>query len=87
MSDSLPKHEKDFVQKRELVDISTKLTETEVENQKLQKEIERLTKENELFRKALAEVEVEKAILAYNQLGSSVKIRMLLQDGTAAVVG
>jgi len=87
LSDSLPKHEKDFVQKRELVDISTKLTETEVENQKLQKEIERLTKENELFRKALAEVEVEKAILAYNQLGSSVKIRMLLQDGTAAVVG
>jgi len=53
--------------------------------QKLNEKIARLEEQNELFRKALLEIEAEKATMAYNQLGSSLKIRMLLQEQSESV--
>lgn len=43
-------------------------------------ELDILKKENELLRKALMELEIEKATLAHSFLDSSLKIRMLLQQ-------
>ena len=42
-------------------------------------EVERLQHENQILRNALQELEAEKATLAHTFLGSSLRIRMLLQ--------
>jgi len=45
-------------------------------------EVERLERENQILRNALSELEAEKATLAHTFLGSSLRIRMLLQPTT-----
>lgn len=44
--------------------------------------INKLSTENQIFRNALQELEVEKATLSHTFLGTSLKIRMLLQPST-----
>lgn len=46
-------------------------------------ELERLQEENQILRNALQELETEKATLAHTFLGTSLKIRMLLQQPNA----
>lgn len=58
--------------RRELSPVEKQVVDLEAENFKLKQE-------NEVFRKALLEIEAEKATIACNQLTSSLKIRMLLQ--------
>lgn len=43
------------------------------------KELERLRRENQTLRNALQELEIEKATLSHTFLGTSLKIRVLLQ--------
>jgi transposase-like protein len=45
----------------------------------LSEKIKALEQENDILRKALAELADEKMTMAYNFLGSSLRIRMLLQ--------
>lgn len=63
------------------------LEEAEGQIMDLRKEVQLLKQENELFRKALLEVEAEKSTMAYNQLGTSLKIRMLLQQPDPSATG
>jgi transposase-like protein len=46
----------------------------------LSEKIKALEQENDILRKALAELADEKMTMAYNFLGSSLRIRMLLQQ-------
>jgi len=54
--------------------------QTEQELRDVYQQLSQAHFENELFRKALLEIELEKQTIAYNQLGSALKIKILLQD-------